>query len=163
MERSLKRYNSKTRLYPTILPILFLISTTSSITPTIAYMVVPMFNRVLYRALFRVLLWVLSGRFLFRVLSRRLLLNVWFSGSSLGSLLCEKCPNTEFFLVRIFLHLNWIRNGDLLRKSPHSVRIRENTDHKKLRIWTLFKECLSPRFPLNRVPSIATTTWGFLH
>ena len=32
------------------------------------------------------------------------------------------CPNTEFFLVRIFLY---------------SVRIQENTDQKKLRIWTL--------------------------
>ena len=32
----------------------------------------------------------------------------------------EKCPNTEFFLVRIF---------------PHS-------DQKKLRIWTLFTQCL---------------------
>ena len=31
----------------------------------------------------------------------------------------EKCPNTEFFLVRI----------------------QENTDQKKLRIWTLFKQC----------------------
>ena len=31
----------------------------------------------------------------------------------------EKCPNTEFFLVRM----------------------RENTDHKKLRIWTLFMQC----------------------
>ena len=27
--------------------------------------------------------------------------------------------------------------GDLLRKSSYSVRIRENTDQKKLRIWTL--------------------------
>ena len=33
-----------------------------------------------------------------------------------------KCPNTEFFLVRIFLY---------------SVRIQENKDQKKLRIWTL--------------------------
>ena len=32
----------------------------------------------------------------------------------------EKCLNTEFFLVHIFLY---------------SVRIQENTDHKKLRIW----------------------------
>ena len=32
-----------------------------------------------------------------------------------GHSLCEKCPNTEFFLVRIFLHL---------------VRIQENTDQK---------------------------------
>ena len=31
----------------------------------------------------------------------------------------EKCPNTEFFLVRIFLY---------------SVRIKENTDQKNLRI-----------------------------
>ena len=37
----------------------------------------------------------------------------------------EKCPNTESFL---------------LCKSPYSVRIRENTDQKKLRIWTLFTQ-----------------------
>ena len=30
---------------------------------------------------------------------------------------------------------------DLLRKSPYSVRLRENTDQKKLRIWTLFTQC----------------------
>ena len=42
------------------------------------------------------------------------------------SSLCEKCANTEFFLVRIFLHLNWIW---------------ENTEQKKLRIWTLFTHC----------------------
>ena len=34
----------------------------------------------------------------------------------------EKCPMAELFLIRIFL--------DLLRKSPHSVRIQENTDQK---------------------------------
>ena len=38
----------------------------------------------------------------------------------------EKCPNTEFFLVRIFPHSDWIR---------------ENMDQKKLRIWTLFTQC----------------------
>ena len=38
----------------------------------------------------------------------------------------EKSPNTKFFL---------------LRKSPYSVRIRENADQKKLRIWTLFTRC----------------------
>ena len=47
----------------------------------------------------------------------------------------EKCLNTEIFLVRIFLHLDWIR-----RFTPYSVRIRENTDQKKLRIWTLFTQ-----------------------
>ena len=34
----------------------------------------------------------------------------------------EKCLNTEFFLVRIFLY---------------SVQIQENTDHRKLPTWTL--------------------------
>ena len=31
--------------------------------------------------------------------------------------------------------------GYLLRKSPYSVRIQENMDQKKLRIWTLFTQC----------------------
>ena len=39
--------------------------------------------------------------------------------------LCEKCPNTELLLVRIFLY---------------SVQIHENTDPKELRIWTLFTQ-----------------------
>ena len=45
----------------------------------------------------------------------------------------EKCPNTEIFLVRIFPYSDCI--------SPHSVRMRENTDQIKLRIWTLFTQC----------------------
>ena len=49
------------------------------------------------------------------------------SGSILhNSTLREKCPNTELFLVRI---------------SPYSVRMRENTDQKQVRIWTLLTEC----------------------
>ena len=35
----------------------------------------------------------------------------------------ENCPNREFLLVRIF---------------SYSIRIRENMDQKKLRIWILF-------------------------
>ena len=31
--------------------------------------------------------------------------------------------------------------GDLQSQSSYSVRIRENTDQKKFRIWTLFKQC----------------------
>ena len=31
-------------------------------------------------------------------------------------------------------------NGDLWNKSPDSVRIQENTDQKKLLIWTLFTQ-----------------------
>ena len=52
---------------------------------------------------------------------------------------CEKCPNTEFFLVRICPYLDWMRI--VLRISPYSVRMRENTNQKKLRIWTLFTQC----------------------
>ena len=37
------------------------------------------------------------------------------------------CHHTEFFLVCIF---------------SYSVRIQENTDQKKLHIWTLFTQCL---------------------
>ena len=44
----------------------------------------------------------------------------------LRATLHEKCPNTELFLDRIFLY---------------SARIQENTDQKKLRIWTLFTQC----------------------
>ena len=47
---------------------------------------------------------------------QQLLLNLW----SLS--LREKYPSTEYFLLCI---------------SPYSVRIWENTDQKKLRIWTL--------------------------
>ena len=49
--------------------------------------------------------------------------------------LLEKCSNTGFFLVCIFPHSDWIRRDKI---SPYSVRIRENTDQKKLRMWTLF-------------------------
>ena len=49
---------------------------------------------------------------------------------------CDKCPNTEFFLVRIFLFR--IEYGDLRSKSPYSVRKRENTDQRKLRIFEHF-------------------------
>ena len=44
----------------------------------------------------------------------------------------EKCPNTEFFLVRIFLHSDWIRKF---------IQIQENTNQKKFRIWILFTQC----------------------
>ena len=36
---------------------------------------------------------------------------------------CKKCPNAEIFLTRIF---------------PSSVKKRENTEQKKLHIWTFF-------------------------
>ena len=39
--------------------------------------------------------------------------------------LSEKCPNTEFFLVRTFADLDWLR-----RISLYSVQMRNNTDQK---------------------------------
>ena len=39
---------------------------------------------------------------------------------------CVKSAQTEFLLVCIF---------------PYSLHIRENTDQKKLRIWTFFTQC----------------------
>ena len=51
----------------------------------------------------------------------------------------EKIPNKEFFWS-VFLCIG-TEYGDLPCKSPYSVRIQENTDQKKLRIWTLFTQC----------------------
>ena len=45
--------------------------------------------------------------------------------------LCENCPNTEFFLVRIFSVLGL------------------NTDQKILRIWTLFTQCFLTKAATN--------------
>ena len=63
-------------------------------------------------------------------------IDIWYS-------LREECPNTEFFLVRIFLY---------------SVRIQKNTDQTKLRILTVFTqwEALTRRF------SIKYMGWSFL-
>ena len=57
-----------------------------------------------------------------------------FSRIPLTFLSHQKCPNTELFLVRIFLHSHWIwrftEYGDLQSKSPYSVWMQENTDQK---------------------------------
>ena len=49
--------------------------------------------------------------------------------------LCEKCPNTEFFLVGISPYSDWI-----WRFTPYVDWIKENMDHKRLRIWTRFTQ-----------------------
>ena len=78
----------------------------------------------------------------------------------------EKCPNTEFSLVRIFPHSDWIRRDTPYlsvfspdagkyrpEKTPYislySVRKRENTDQKKLRIGTLFTLWYQPEFSIH--------------
>ena len=47
----------------------------------------------------------------------------------------EKCPNMEFYLS-VFSRTG-AEYGDLRNKSPYSAQVLENTDQKKLRIWTL--------------------------
>ena len=58
---------------------------------------------------------------------------------SKSSPLREKCPDTELF----WFEFSRIRTeyGDILRISTYSVRMRENKDQKKLRIWTHFTQC----------------------
>ena len=46
--------------------------------------------------------------------------------------------NCFFWSVFSFIRTEY---GDLRRKSLYSVQIQENTDHKKLRIWTFFTQC----------------------
>ena len=50
-----------------------------------------------------------------------------FGAFELAATLFEKCPNTEFFLVRIFLY---------------SYGILEITDQKKLHIWILSRSAI---------------------
>ena len=42
------------------------------------------------------------------------------------TLLCRKCPNTEFFLVRIFLYSDWMRRENLRIQAEYwKIRIRK--------------------------------------
>ena len=49
-----------------------------------------------------------------------------------------KIKHTEFFWS-VFSCI-WTEYADLLRKSPYSVPILENTEQNKLRIWTVFTQ-----------------------
>ena len=37
---------------------------------------------------------------------------------------------------------NWTEYGNLLRKYPNSVQIQENTNQKKICVWTFFTQCI---------------------
>ena len=52
---------------------------------------------------------------------------------------CVKSVQIASFFWSVFSS-NWTDHGDLLRKSPYSVQTQENTDQKKIRIWTLFTQ-----------------------
>ena len=52
---------------------------------------------------------------------------------------CVKSVQIGSFFWSVFSRI-WNEYGDLQSKSPYSVQIRENTDQKKLPIWTLFTQ-----------------------
>ena len=56
----------------------------------------------------------------------------------------NKFPYSDFFLVRIYPHSNL--SGDLLCKSPHSVRIWKNMDKKTLNTKTFYTEIQAELF-----------------
>ena len=53
---------------------------------------------------------------------------------------CVKSVQIRIFFFSTFSRI-LTEYGDLLRKSLYWVRLRENTDQKKLCIWTLFTQC----------------------
>ena len=53
---------------------------------------------------------------------------------------CLKSVQIRSFFRSVFTRIR-IEYGKILRISPYSVRMRENTDQKKLGIWTLFTQC----------------------
>ena len=52
---------------------------------------------------------------------------------------CAKSGQIRSFFWSLFSCI-WTEYGDLRSKSPYLVQIQENTDQKKLRIWTLFTQ-----------------------
>ena len=62
---------------------------------------------------------------------------------SLSPLHCVKSVQIRGFLKKNWSIFSYIRNeyGNVRSKSPYSVRIQENRDQNKLRIWTLFTQC----------------------
>ena len=63
------------------------------------------------------------------------------SGKNLVNMyLCVKSVQIQSFFLPVFSCIR-TEYEDLRSNSPYSVRIQENTDQKKLRIWTLFTQC----------------------
>ena len=52
----------------------------------------------------------------------------------------HKCVQIQNFFWSVFSCIR-TKYGEILCISPYSVRMRENTDQKKFRIWTLFTQC----------------------
>ena len=56
------------------------------------------------------------------------------------SLYCLRSVQMRTFFWSVFSRIQ-SEYGDLIHKSPYKVRIWENTDQKKLHIWTFFTQC----------------------
>ena len=57
-----------------------------------------------------------------------------------GMLHCVKCVQIRSLFWSVFSRIR-TEYGEIFRISPYSVRMWENTDQEKLRIWTLFTQC----------------------
>ena len=57
-----------------------------------------------------------------------------------GSQHCMKSVQILSFFWSVSSRIR-IEYGEIFRISPYSARMRENTDQKKLHIWTLFTQC----------------------
>ena len=53
---------------------------------------------------------------------------------------CVKSVQIRSYFWTVFSRIH-AEYGEILRISPYSVRMRQNTDQKRLRIWTLFTQC----------------------
>ena len=63
----------------------------------------------------------------------------------------KNCVQIRSFFWSVF-SCTQTEYGDLRSKSPYSVRIQENMDQKKLRIWTLFTQRSGPNIGLLDTP-----------
>ena len=63
-----------------------------------------------------------------------LVYHFWFAQTGPITKHCVKSVQIRRFFLSVFPRI-WTEYGDLLR-----IRMRENTDKKKLRIWTLFTQ-----------------------
>ena len=58
-------------------------------------------------------------------------------GNIVKGAVCVKSVQIQSFFWSVFSHIR-TEYGEKLRISLYAVRMRESTDQKKLRIWTLF-------------------------
>ena len=67
--------------------------------------------------------------------------NVQLFWKSKNHFQCVKSVQLQSFLWSVFSRM-WTEYREILCISPYSVRMQENTDQKKLCMWTLFPQCL---------------------